>query len=225
MRFHFFLLFHIFSLHSACIPHLRNTCSSRSSLTLRSASLMLIMSTPIQQVILSFASRSQAVSFSYSGTYAYCRETLRLIRTEGKWKVICAMSADIPCRLVNSCPNDAGRQSLENAEIENILLRYCYDVYLMNTEDCLSLFWNGARRYHPNDDDTFSDVEIHVLKQRRENAPNPREIEIEEFSASAILKCLTTPWCQPKSVVLRFSPFVPCWLPAGQSHSDTADPE
>lgn len=118
----------------------------------------------------------------YSGAHAYCRETLGLLRTEGRWMVICAMSADMPCRFVNPCENDAARQSAENAEIENLLLRYCHDVYRMNTEDCLSLFWDGTRMYHPNGDNTFSDVEIQVLNQRWKDAPDPRALGIEEFS-------------------------------------------
>ena len=43
-------------------------------LALRSVSLMLIMSTPIVRVIHASVSRRQAISFSYSGTYAYCRK-------------------------------------------------------------------------------------------------------------------------------------------------------
>lgn len=116
------------------------------------------------------------------GTHTYRRETLGLLRAKGNWMVMCAMSADTPFRFANPCENSADRQSSENSKIEKVLLRYCYDVYLMNTEDCLSLFWSGTRMYHPNGDDTFSDVEIQVLGQRWKDAPDPRALGIEEFS-------------------------------------------
>ena len=47
----------------------------------------------------------------------------------------------------------------------------------------MSLFELNTRMYHPDDDmDTFTDIEIQVLRKRWANMPDPKELGILEFS-------------------------------------------
>lgn len=118
----------------------------------------------------------------YRRETGYCREVLGMIRCRGVWQIVCAACAQETYRFGTLYSDNPQQQRQELDELEHILLRYCRDVYQMDAEDCLSLFWDGAKMYHPNADETFTDVEIRVLRTRWANRSDPAEQGITEFS-------------------------------------------
>lgn len=109
------------------------------------------------------------------------RDVLGLISIGGKWQLTCVVSAISAYRFGNLYTSPE-RQTEDLQKIEKLLLRYCHDVYQMNAEDCLSLFWDNARMYHPNEDESFTDVPIQELHVRWADHPDPSEKGITEFS-------------------------------------------
>lgn len=105
-----------------------------------------------------------------------------MIRCRGVWQIVCAACAQETYRFGTLYSDNPQQQRQELDELEHILLRYCRDVYQMDAEDCLSLFWDGAKMYHPNANETFTDVEIRVLRTRWANRSDPAEQGITEFS-------------------------------------------
>ena len=118
------------------------------------------------------------IQTEYKKTDGYYRDVFGIICTENEWKIVCLLTSVTPQRFSPIRVN----QTDQVREISELLLRYCHDVYRMDAEDCLSLFQQGARMYHPNEDGSFTDVDIQVLRQRWENMPDPVECGVVEFS-------------------------------------------
>ena len=112
----------------------------------------------------------------------YRTEAIGLIRCGETWQVICVLSSHPQHRFEVLYERAACKQLNNLHNIEEILLRYCEDVYQMDAEDCLQLFWPQTRMYHPNEDQTFSDVPIQVLHSRWDNMPDPGSFGAENFS-------------------------------------------
>ncbi|MBQ4425893.1 MAG: nuclear transport factor 2 family protein [Lachnospiraceae bacterium] len=111
----------------------------------------------------------------------YRSEVLGLIKSAGKWQIMAMLKADTPYWFHNLYRSfDESQKDIDL--IYGLLMRYCHDVYLMDAPDCLGLFWDDCRMYHPNQDDSFTDVEIQVLHERWRNMPDPQELGIKEFS-------------------------------------------
>lgn len=110
-------------------------------------------------------------------------EIVGAIRVKEKWIIVCLLSSSQNLRFENLYSNNLNQQAIELNKINQLLLRYCHDVYIMDVEDCLDMFWSQAHMYHPNNDgETFTDVGIQVLNERWKDTPNPKELGISEFS-------------------------------------------
>lgn len=132
------------------------------------------------------------VQAEYSVEKTYRRAIVGLIFAESKWQVVCVTEGKSNCRFENLYGKDFERQCEDLARIENILLNYCHSVYHMNTPECLNLFWEGSRMYHPNGDETFTDVEIQVLRERWDNMPSPESKGIDEYTRIFHVEMLTS---------------------------------
>lgn len=122
--------------------------------------------------------RLACVRTEYLGGPQYCTDIIGMIYAHNNWNVICVLATAARYPILSS----GGDQVETIHELSDVLLRYCHDVYRMDAEDCLSLFQQGARMYHPNEDGSFTDVDIQVLRQRWENMPDPVECGVVEFS-------------------------------------------
>ena len=119
------------------------------------------------------------VQVEYWHGQQYCTDIIGIIQVHHTWNVICVLTAYAPQRFLT-----IGAEQAETLHtISQILMRYCHDVHIMDAEDALSLFELNTRMYHPDDDmDTFTDIEIQVLRKRWANMPDPKELGILEFS-------------------------------------------
>ena len=131
------------------------------------------------------------VQAEYLANGKYQRSIVGLIFAEGKWEVVCVTGGSSDYRFDNLYGKDFQRQIEELSQIDRILLDYCHSVYHMNAPECLNLFWEGTRMYHPNTDDTFTDVEIQVLYERWANMPSPESKGIDEYSRILHVEMLT----------------------------------
>lgn len=118
----------------------------------------------------------------YQDDSAYCTEVWGLIHFSGNWKVVCALGSYAQQRFASLYKQENRRQMDSLHHIEQILLQYCGAVYRMDAENCLQLFWPQTRMFHPNEDQSFSDVPIQVLHKRWSNMPDPQALEVSEFS-------------------------------------------
>lgn len=126
--------------------------------------------------------RLALVQTEYRDGSDYYSEAVGLIRCNKNWQVLCVLSTPPQCRFEFLYNQDSQKQLDNLGKIGSILLRYCDDVYQMNAEDCLQLFWSQARMYHPNEDQTFSDVPIQVLRSRWRDMPDAKLSGAENFS-------------------------------------------
>ena len=118
----------------------------------------------------------------YKNSQGYCRDVLGMICTHNTWRIVCGMTAHTEYRFENLY-SEQGKEKLdEEKKIRDVLTCYCHDVYLMNADDCLSLFCEESRMYHPNTDGSFTDVDIQILRQRWRDMPNPIALGFSEFS-------------------------------------------
>ncbi|MBQ5953767.1 MAG: nuclear transport factor 2 family protein [Lachnospiraceae bacterium] len=111
----------------------------------------------------------------------YFREVFGLLKTGKKWLIVSMLKSLSRYRFDNMYDSFETPQEDLNT-IYSILNRYCHDVYLMDAPDCLKLFWDDCRMYHPNEDGGFTDVEIQVLYDRWKDMPDPQKLGIQEFS-------------------------------------------
>lgn len=111
----------------------------------------------------------------------HLREVIGAIKTQGKWKLMCMLKS-IALLCFDNMFSSFDLPLAEQAAIGEMLNRYCHDVYIMDAGDCLKLFWDDCRMYHPNPDDGFSDVPIQVLHERWKGMPDSEALGIKEFT-------------------------------------------
>lgn len=128
-----------------------------------------------------FADRIACVKAEYITGDGHHRDILGLIANKGIWKVMGVLQSVSNFRY-EGLYDDCFDQTADFRAISDVLLHYCHDVYLMDADDCLKCFWDEARMYHPNEDQTSTDVEIQILHQRWKNHPDPIANNIKEFS-------------------------------------------
>lgn len=125
--------------------------------------------------------RLASVQAEYYDEENYHKEVVGLIACKGTWKVVCALESVSKlhfCELYG----DSFLQSNDIKDISDVLLSYCRDVYRMDADSCMDYFWGETRMYHPNEDETFTDVEIQILYQRWANHIDPIAAGIREYS-------------------------------------------
>lgn len=122
------------------------------------------------------------IQAEYRDAVGYHTEIVGAIKVNDQWTIMCVTAAISKYRFGCLYKDNIVKQLDDLGEISALLLRYCHDVYIMDANDCLELFSQDTRMYHPNGDGSFTDVEIQVLHQRWNNMPDPVSLGIKEFS-------------------------------------------
>lgn len=150
--------------------------------------------TPVAVSTVSFDAISDGlvcVRAEFQSRRGWEKELIGAVHTGGRWQIVCVMQGCESSRFACPYHGEFSAQTDNRSAIEELLFQYCHDVYIMDAEDCLSVFWDGARMYHPDSGgSTLVDVEIQILRQRWANMPDPAEEGISEFSRVCYIELL-----------------------------------